>query len=148
SLTAPSLSTAPIELERPTKPAQSSTGFLTKWDWWVRMANFGELALAAVTLIFIRNRTAAMNARSAARDENFPSELDADVIQDHRAGRRFDGTRLDTVATAPTTNSDTVATATGHKDALAVLRDHLKVIAFHYPGRWFKADLIEGGVLI
>src|SRR5262249_20312594 len=51
---APSLSTAPIELERPMKPAQSSTEFLTKWDWWVRVANFGELALAAVTLIFIR----------------------------------------------------------------------------------------------
>jgi hypothetical protein len=26
------------------------------WDWWIRMANFGELFLAVLTLIFTRKR--------------------------------------------------------------------------------------------
>lgn len=56
-----SLSTAPITLEKPEKPRQSSTEFLTYWDWWIRMANFGELALAAITLIYIRNHSAKLN---------------------------------------------------------------------------------------
>jgi hypothetical protein len=31
---------------------------------------------------------------------------------------------------------------------LSVLRHHLRVIAFHCPNRWFKCDLIDGGVWI
>jgi hypothetical protein len=44
-------------------------------------ANFGELALAAVTLIYIRNRSAATNAR---HPEDFPYEIDAVVVQNDR----------------------------------------------------------------
>src|SRR5262245_775341 len=57
-----SLSTSPIALEKPKPPEGSSTAFLTYWDWWIRMANFGELLLAALTLIYIRNRSAKFNA--------------------------------------------------------------------------------------
>jgi hypothetical protein len=79
---APSLSTSPIELERPEKPKESSTDFLTRWDLWIRLMNFGELALAAVTFIYIRNRSARFNAnhpRTRRDDEEFPDELDANV---------------------------------------------------------------------
>ena len=31
---------------------------------------------------------------------------------------------------------------------MSALRHHLRVIAFHYPNRWFKSDLIDGGVWI
>jgi len=58
---ASSLATAPIELERPDKPRVSSAEFLNYWDKFIRLANFGELLLAAITLIFIRNHTAKTN---------------------------------------------------------------------------------------
>src|SRR5262245_33189433 len=59
---APAMSVSPIELEKPQKPEQSSADFLTYWDFWVRLANFGELALVAITLIYIRNRSAKINS--------------------------------------------------------------------------------------
>ena len=34
------------------------------------------------------------------------------------------------------------------KEALKILRERLKQIAFYHPGVWFKADLIRGGVTI
>jgi len=34
------------------------------------------------------------------------------------------------------------------KEALKILREHLKQIAFYHHGVWFKADLIHGGVTI
>ncbi|MCI0390324.1 MAG: hypothetical protein MOB07_16360 [Acidobacteria bacterium] len=141
---APALSTAPIELERPTKPKMSSTEFLTEWDWWVRVANFGELALAAITLIYIRNRSAATNARSSGRYEVFPSEIDADVIQEDRTGRRLDRTRKSDSGRQSPKSGDSGA----RKEAIKILREHLKEIAFYHPGVWFKADLVRGGVTI
>jgi hypothetical protein len=63
SSTAASLSTSPIELQKPAAPPEeSSAAFLARWDWWVRMTNFGELLLAAVTLIYIRTQSAKFNA--------------------------------------------------------------------------------------
>lgn len=58
----PQLATVPIELEKPKAPAESSVAFLAGWDAWIRILNFGELALAVLTLIFIRNRSAATNS--------------------------------------------------------------------------------------
>ncbi|HKQ90201.1 MAG TPA: hypothetical protein VJZ77_05935 [Blastocatellia bacterium] len=66
---APSLSTSPIELEKPEKPKETSADFLSRWDAWIRAASFGELILAAATLIFIRNRSAKFNAQSAAASQ-------------------------------------------------------------------------------
>jgi hypothetical protein len=58
-----SLSTSPIQLEKPAPPpSQSSANFLTDWDAWIRVANFGELLLAVITLIVIRNQTAKTNS--------------------------------------------------------------------------------------
>ena len=34
------------------------------------------------------------------------------------------------------------------KDVLKRLREHLKAVAFYHPNKWFKADLVRGGVTI
>src|SRR5262249_15512400 len=51
----------------------------------VRLANFGELALAVLTLVFIRNRTAATNARSGPQVQwGYIGERDFKVLPDGR----------------------------------------------------------------
>jgi hypothetical protein len=93
SSTASSLSTSPIELEKPTPPpAESSAAFLAGWDWWVRMTNFGELLLAAVTLIYIRNRSAKFNT-GVAPIQRGPTYIDGNhpVEGFARATKREDG---------------------------------------------------------
>jgi hypothetical protein len=178
-----SLSTSPIELAKPEKPQESSAAFLTRWDALIRAANFGELILAAVTLIYIRNRSAKFNHIAGGKagytqveqdaavlpgegretiettqepyatgatdnvveqDDDFPSELDASERESQRNPAFRQKRQADTkIAT-------TVATGAGDErlPALSILRHHLRVIAFHYPNRWFKCDLIDGGVWI
>jgi len=181
-----SLSTSPIELAKPQKPEDTSAAFLTRWDAWIRAANFGELILAAVTLIYIRNRSAKFNHTASVKaaahgvqmieageralrllpdgerettestealaeapkiveqDDIFPSELDAS----DREAQRNPAFRQE--RQADTQIATTVATsATDERlPALSALRHHLRVIAFHSPNRWFKCDLIDGGVWI
>jgi hypothetical protein len=59
------LATSTVELERPVKPTESSAVFLTEWDWLIRAANCGELLLACLTLILIRNVSARSNNLTA-----------------------------------------------------------------------------------
>jgi hypothetical protein len=179
-------STTPIELAKPEKPEESSSAFLTRWDAWIRAANFGELILAAVTLIYIRNRSAKFNhtggvkanpqgvqpaeagdgayrslqygeqetldpasapneaGKPVEEDDDFPSELDASERESQgnpalRQQRQADTKIATTVATSA---------ADERLPALNVLRHHLRVVAFHHPNRWFKCDLIDGGVWI
>jgi hypothetical protein len=181
-----STTTSPIELAKPEKPEESSSAFLTRWDAWIRAANFGELILAAVTLIYIRNRSAKFNhiagvradargvqttetgdgvapalpgaeqetiesasapdeaGKAVERDDDFPSELEASEREAQRNPALRQQRQADTkIAT-------TVATSGGDDrlPALNVLRHHLRVVAFHHPNRWFKCDLIDGGVWI
>lgn len=137
---APSLSTAPVELERPKAPAESSTVFLSKWDAWIRIANFGELILAAITLIYIRNRSASYNApylSGKGASLRF-SEGGAGVVSPRSA----------TVAAFDAKKATVATVAEGRESALEVLREHLGVLSSYLPGQWFKADLIKGGVTI
>lgn len=70
-----SISTSPIELAKPpAPPVEASATFLVRWDYWVRVANLGELVLAAVTLIFIRNRSAKMNAHAVTTPDQEPNQ--------------------------------------------------------------------------
>jgi hypothetical protein len=136
------ISMAPVELAKPPAPPKdSSTDYLTRWDSSIRLANFGELALAIFTLIFIRIRSSRTNS---PRDEDFPSEIDADVVRDDRTGRRLDRTRKSDSERQSLISGDSGT----RKAALKLLREHLKQIAFYHPGLWFKADLIHGGVTI
>ena len=136
------ISTSPVELAKPpSPPADSSVAYLTRWDSTIRLSNFGELALAIFTLIFIRVRSSLTNAPS---EEDFPHEIDAEAVREPRTSPRF----------SRTTNSDNERQSLisgdpgARKDARKILLEHLKAIAFHHPGRWFKADLVRGGVTI
>src|SRR5262249_16119736 len=80
----------------------------------------------------------------ARRDEDFPSEIDADVIQDHRAGRRFD----QTIKSDNRRQSPTSAISGDHKAALKVLRERLKAISFYHPAFWFNHNLMNGGYMM
>jgi hypothetical protein len=78
------------------------------------------------------------------RDDDFPSEIDASEREAQsnpalRLQRQADNKIATTVATSATDQ---------RLPALNALRHHLRVIAFHYPNRWFKCDLIDGGVWI
>jgi len=129
----PALQTAPIELEKPKAPDESSAAFLSRWDAWIRAANFGELILAAITLIYIRNRSAKFNALSA------PERVLPVATMSLRGA---------SVKPALKANSAQKATPVATDPRLDALRDHLRVIKESLPGRFFKADLIDGGVSI
>ncbi|HKQ77951.1 MAG TPA: hypothetical protein VJ810_29915 [Blastocatellia bacterium] len=137
---APALTTSPIELEKPKAPKESSTDFLTAWDAWIRLTNFGEILLAVVTLIYIRNRTAATNARPVYREEYFPPELD---IEKRSPARRE---RMEIAPANSTKKKETgkkhvsfdSAKYTGGAQAL---RDVLKDISFRLKGYSFKVTL-------
>jgi hypothetical protein len=66
------------------------------------------------------------------------------LVQSDRTGRRFDRTRKGDSGRQSPVSGDSAA----RKEALKLLREHLKQIAFYHPGLWFKADLIRGGVTI
>lgn len=135
---APSLSTSQVEIVKPEQPKDSATAFLTRWDVLIRVANFGELILAAITLIYIRNRSAAFNAKNAPTAfYGAAMAIPATVA----ALRRGDAKVATPVATVAEGQKSAVS-------ALDALREHLRVIAFGIPKHWFKADPIVGGVTI
>src|SRR6266545_5967189 len=71
------ISTSPVELAKPPDPPKdSSADYLTRWDSTIRLANFGELALAIFTLIFIRVRSSLTNSPGRhTTKRNFPTRL-------------------------------------------------------------------------
>jgi hypothetical protein len=127
------------------------------------MANVGELALAAVTLIFIWNRSAAANTTSGTRPDagemrkaqdgavdpgnDFPDELpelDAGDVGKRSATRRGDLTvtqakkarrssRVLDQDAVPKKTRDDLA------NGLAALREALSNISFYHPNTSFKA---------
>jgi hypothetical protein len=132
-------SAAEVKLPPPPKaPPEASAEFLAHWDWWIRVAGFGELALSIITLIFVRTRTATMNAR---RPEEFPDEIEVVARQDDRSGRRLTRTtKSDSRRLSPDR-----AVSIDRMAAVEKLRAHLKDIAHYCPGYWFRADLLPAG---
>jgi hypothetical protein len=122
------LSTTKVELPPPPKaPSVSSAEFLAKWDWWIRVAGFGELALSIVTLIFVRTRTATTNARTP---DEFPDSIDADVAEKRSPSRRENFTQKKETAKKH---------ASFDSEGLKRLREALRDISFRLPGLSFKS---------
>jgi len=135
-----SLTTSQVELEKPTRPKQSSAEFLTDWDAWIRAANFGELLLCALTLIFIRNKTAHSNKFV------FPV---AEPIADTFAGKKyFSPLSASSRTPAPAANftkrkepsKEHAPSIFIDPEGLKRLRQTLSDISFRIPGYSFKAQ--------
>ena len=137
-----SLSTSPVELAKPPEaPKDSPTDYLTRWDSSIRLANFGELLLAVLTLIFIRNRSAKTNS---------PVEIVRQIAPDFSA--RAYRSPLPTPAFDSAKNDDTVSlkrddtdaqqktTRVVNQEGLKRLREALSQIAFQVGKTHFKAD--------
>ena len=131
-----------VELPSPPKaPTESSADFLSKWDWWIRVAGFGELALSIITLIFVRTRTATINAKNEGA---FLAELDVEdrsqPAQSRLKNQRHHVSSKITTTQRPQQND----TGGGSK----ALRAALKLIAFENPPMHFKVDVKDDCVWI
>jgi hypothetical protein len=130
------ISTSPVELAKPPDPpADSSAGYLTRWDSAIRLANFGELALAILTLIFIRVWSSLTNSPHEIEEE-FPPELEVEnrlPVQREKFSPKKDS--------AKTHESSTF-------EGLKRLREALRVISFRLPKRSFKAYVKDDAVWI
>lgn len=137
----PTLDTSAPELERPVKPEKTSAAFLNEWDGYIRGANFGELALAILTLIVIRNVSAKSNAAPAsAPDMNFnPLSSVANRTPAPRPALKSKTTTPGDIVD-DTGNQQKTTQGVKHP-GLRVLRECLKSIAFANPPGHFKVDL-------
>jgi len=134
---AANISTSPVELAKPPDPPKdSSADYLTRWDSSIRLANFGELALAIITLIFIRVRSAKTNTPHVIHADDFPGELE---IENRLPVKRekFSPKKGTTKDHGPSTF-----------EGLDRLRDALKVISFRLHGFSFKAKIKGNAVWI
>src|SRR5262245_16199944 len=129
------LSTTKVEIPPPPKaPEESSAAFLAGWDAWIRFTGFGELALSIVTLIFVRNRTAARNRIGVM--EEFPDSLEVEnrlPVRREKFSPKKDS--------AKTHESSTF-------EGLKRLREALKDISFRLHKRSFKAYVKDDAVWI
>jgi hypothetical protein len=116
-----------IKAARRKLTAESSAEFLSAWDWWIRVAGFGELALAIVTLIFVRTRAAMTNA---IRVEDFPHEIDAGVVEKCLPARRENFAKKKERAKNH---------ASFDPEGLKRLREALRDTSFRLPGLSFKS---------
>jgi hypothetical protein len=126
---------AKVELAKPPAPPDdTSAAYLTRWDSWIRFANFGELALAIFTMIFIRVRSSLTNRPRA--DDDFPDEISVE-------------NRLPIEHERFTKKKDTVKTHVSFDlVGLKRLRGALKDISFRLAGVSFKADVKDDCVWI
>lgn len=138
------LSTTKVEAPpQPKPPVESSAEYLAKWDAWIRLAGFGELALSIVTLILVRTRTSAKNSWREAAAEDFPEELDTESRTP--APRE----RLETAAVSRTKKKETPKNHDSFDpEAVKRLREALKDISFRLKGYSFKVTVKPDAVWI
>jgi hypothetical protein len=117
----------------PDPPKDSSAEYLTRWDSTIRLANFGELALAIFTLIFIRVRSSLTNSPA---DEPFPHELE---VENRAPARRENFTKKK----EPRKNHGSF-----NPEGLRRLREALRDISFRLHKRSFKSAIKGDAVWI
>jgi hypothetical protein len=132
------LATSAVELERPVKPTESSAAFLARWDWLIRLANCGELLLACLTLILIRNVSARSNS-----PREFPLSFST------RSATPQPAFKSDTVSLfSDDTDAQRKTTRVVNREGLKRLRETLKEIGFQAGKTHFKVDpKPDGGYL-
>jgi hypothetical protein len=129
-----------VEVPPPPKaPTEASAEFLAGWDWWIRVAGFGELALSIITLIFVRGRTAWLNARRAPGVEEFPDEVDAGEVEKRAPAKRG---KL-SPKKEPAKNHGSF-----NSEGLKRLREALRDISFRLAGFSFKSNVKDDCVWI
>src|SRR5207245_413477 len=141
--------------------------------FWIMVGELIAYAVAAFTLYAVsslvgrtgRTASQAIGPRQesprGARQSDFPEELDMDYSPPQKSAsmrperpNKAPFAPVATVSRLPLSQRQDVpkkATSVAtepRRDALNALRTHLRVIAEGLPKRWFKADLIEGGVAI
>lgn len=118
--------------------------------FWIMCGELLAYAVAAFTLL--ATSSLRRSPRQVARDTGLlrQSRPESDFSEDSYADYDLDvknaATKRQRQENEHFATGDTVAT--GRKAALKILRDQLRIISHYHPGRWFKADLIEGGVSI
>jgi hypothetical protein len=138
---------AKVELPPPPKaPEDTQAAFLTRWDAWVRITNFGELILAAITLIFIRNWTAKANTQPEGDQgdqgdqiDTWPEEIEAGAVEKRSSKRRENFTQKK----EPTKNHGSF-----NSEGLKRLREALRDISFRLAGFSFKSNVKDDCVWI
>jgi len=145
-----SLSTSPVALAKPPDPPkESSAAFLTRWDSWIRAANFGELLLAALTLIFIRNQTARTNTASSSPFQTAPI-LSGVRTRAPVPVAPFAQTHVSSVSSVSSrqARTQTQTHASFNPEGLRLLRETLRDIAFGLHNLSFKVDVRGNAVWI
>src|SRR5262249_23700965 len=116
---------------------------LSKWDSWIRFTGFGELALSIITLIFVRTRTAVLNARTPARarDDEFPDSIDAGA-RSRAAAPAFDREASPALQIASRESGE------ASPDGLKELQEICSLISYQHPGKWYAVDLRDDHVRV
>lgn len=132
---------------------QSASSVFARYEktlFWIMVAELGLYGLSAFTLFALAKLMDDPAPRIAPRfaqnrpESDFPSELDVDY-----APRRKSSPELRLSQKTRPVATHVAGKVDWRESALKVLREHLGVIAFGYPGQWFKADLRDdGGVWI
>lgn len=149
--------------EKPDKPeGETSTAYLARMDAWIRAMGIGEFLLAVITLITIRYKSTNANhelntavagitspalssARMSTPGPSAPLAAPSPVSL-HSAGSSSGVTpAVSSVATSP---SGVTTQTSPTRDAMALLRDHLREIRKQNPGFFFKADKKPNHVVI
>lgn len=118
--------------------------------FWIMIGEMLAYAIAAFTLYATASLTRSprqvaietgLISPQKAPENDFPEELDVD----YRQGRKNASLRRERPNNA---HFAPVATVADRETGLAKLREHLRAISHYHPGKWFKADLVSGGVSI
>lgn len=130
--------------------SKSSQAIFAQYErplFWIMVGEMLAYGIAAFTLLAVSSLTgrksnapSGSDLRQNRPESDFPDELDVDyeLPRKNAAMRQERGN---------SGHFETVATV-AREDSMKILRDHLRSISHYMPGRWFKADLIKGGVKI
>jgi len=134
-----------LKMVEKSESAQSVFANVEDVLFWIMAAELALYGLSAFTLFALAKLMA-----DDEEQEEFPSELN---VRERAASResRFQTAKSDSERQSLILSQKSPRVSLPEPDrkaALKKLREHLKAVAFYHPNRWFKADLVRGGVTI